>query len=85
MTRILLAILALTSAAMAHSWYPPDCCSDQDCKPINCIELIETRDGFEFDGVSFDKKAERASHDRHCHVCISKAGKGLCVFTLQGT
>lgn len=34
MRRLLLAALLFTSPAMAHSWYPPSCCGDYDCKPV---------------------------------------------------
>jgi hypothetical protein len=85
MTRLLLLLALLPSAAMAHSWYPVSCCHDQDCKRVPCDELVETQDGYRYGEVTFSKSAEKPSQDRWCHVCISKAGNGLCVFTLQGT
>lgn len=28
------ALLFLVTAALAHSWYPPECCSGQDCSEV---------------------------------------------------
>ncbi|HEX7960715.1 MAG TPA: hypothetical protein VF493_12400 [Terriglobales bacterium] len=88
MTRLLLALLLLSSEAMAHSWYPMECCHDQDCRKVPCDELVETPNGYLFDGVTFSKAMERPSKDRWCHVCIMGSGggrRGLCVFTQQGS
>lgn len=27
-------VLAFHRVALPHSWYPPECCSDQDCAPM---------------------------------------------------
>lgn len=79
-------LFALSSTlATAHSWYPPFCCSDQDCHPIVCNELVGSGDAIIYRGVTFGKNTIRPSMDDTCHVCISKAGKGLCVFTLPST
>jgi hypothetical protein len=85
MTRLLLLLALLPSVALAHSFYPYECCHDQDCRPVRCEDIEETPTGYRYDGVEFSKSAERPSQDRYCHVCISKAGNGLCLFTLQGT
>jgi hypothetical protein len=31
----------INSAAGAHSWYPKECCSDNDCRPVPCAELTK--------------------------------------------
>lgn len=89
MTRALIALLlVLSTQAGAHSWYPMNCCHDQDCHPVPCDQLVETPDGYIFDGVTFSKLNEQPSQDRHCHVCIMGSGsarRGLCVFTQQGS
>lgn len=87
MTR-LLALLLLTTSAMAHSWYPVNCCHDNDCRRVPCEDIAETPTGYLYDGVKFEKSAMQPSRDRWCHVCILEAGstkRGLCLFTLQGT
>ena len=85
---LLAAAFMVASAAQAHSWYPWQCCHDQDCRPVKCEDLTETKDGYEDDGVKFSKSMEQPSKDRMCHVCIMGDGAGrhgMCVFTLQGT
>jgi len=39
---VLMACLAfaLASAAYAHSWYDPDCCSGFDCSPVEKVEMV---------------------------------------------
>jgi hypothetical protein len=32
-------MLVCVTAAEGHSWYPHDCCHDNDCKPVPCAEL----------------------------------------------
>jgi hypothetical protein len=60
MTRALLLLLALTVPALAHSWYPPHCCSDQDCQPVKCEDISETPDGFVYErngGGAFPRRS----------------------------
>lgn len=89
MTRLaILALLALATAAQAHSWYPWECCSDHDCQRVKCEDIAEVDGGFRYDGVTFMRSAEKPSQDRYCHVCILGQGdarRGLCLFTLQGS
>jgi hypothetical protein len=33
------------NAAGAHSWYPKECCSDNDCRPVPCAELVRGKQG----------------------------------------
>jgi len=81
---VALLLVLSTSQALAHSWYPTECCHDQDCRPVKCEDITETKTGFEYDGVKFTKSSERPSQDRFCHVCIM-GRSGLCVFTRQGS
>lgn len=76
----LLAILGLlwyVHPVRAHSWYDADCCSDNDCHPIDsCDELHEQPDGSyrwtspKGQSFSFRKDRVRPSKDAHCHVCV---------------
>lgn len=53
-----------------HSWYPQHCCSDQDCKPVPCDQLIEAANGsFVWEGLTFLKNQVYPSLDQFCHVC----------------
>jgi hypothetical protein len=33
------ALMLVSGAATAHSWYPKECCHDKDCRPVPCAEL----------------------------------------------
>lgn len=80
-----LALLA--TAALAHSWYPQQCCGDRDCKPVPCDQLVEDRDGWLYipTGNHFTPPQVQPSQDRHCHVCLGLSDKrSLCAFILSG-
>jgi hypothetical protein len=38
----LLAILLAATPAAAHDWYPLECCHEQDCAPVDKVELVPT-------------------------------------------
>lgn len=85
-------LLCLTGMAGAHSWYPIECCSGQDCQPVSVDDLVEQSDGswkYLPTGLVFPKETIRPSQDRHFHVCIGRHsfnfGKPLCAFVLQGS
>jgi hypothetical protein len=84
---VIAASVLLSSAAYSHSWYPKDCCQGQDCRPVPCDELVETRHGLMWRGVViFNETQVKPSLDQFCHVC-AKEQQGsiipylpLCVF-----
>jgi hypothetical protein len=84
---LIAALLSLSTAAYAHSWYPKDCCHGADCRPVPCDELVETRNGLMWRGVvPFTETQVKPSQDQFCHVC-AKEQRGtilpylpLCVF-----
>ncbi len=89
MMRVLIIIIAfaLTSAALAHSWYPDACCGETDCKPVPCDQLVEDRNGWLFipTGNRFTPLQVRPSQDRYCHVCLGLTDKrSLCAFIVSG-
>ena len=74
--------IGLAAGAYAHSWYPKECCSQNDCVPADKIETgprgitavvvghqrIEVPSGF----------AARSSPDDRIHVCfVSSPEEGL--------
>lgn len=86
---ILIAALVMSSPAVAHahSWYPYECCSDNDCKPVPNASIHETRAGYVIDGneetVPFSDKRIRQSQDDNSHICTIGGradGRILCVF-----
>jgi hypothetical protein len=38
----LLAFLLAATPAAAHDWYPLECCHDQDCAPVDKVEMVPT-------------------------------------------
>jgi hypothetical protein len=76
------------SRALAHSWYPVRCCSDQDCRKVDRIEPLEDGDAlFHAGPISVVVPAEfmrLPSEDNHTHVCVYRIGSGeyrpRCVF-----
>lgn len=82
-----LLLATLIAPALAHDWYPSDCCSGRDCKPIACDELESREDGsivVRDSRTTFSREKIRPSRDTQCHTCIAY-GKPLCVFILQGS
>lgn len=75
-------LLSLCNSVNAHSWYPAECCHDQDCRPVPCDELIEQKDGsIKYSTHVFPKGKIRPSQDSMCHVCLSKTYEyPYCVF-----
>jgi hypothetical protein len=64
MTKIVALVMALTAPTFVHSWYPPKCCSGQDCAPVDCHELLETADGgFSWSGLVFKKVFKEMSEN----------------------
>lgn len=99
-TIIRLALLAAALAALlaycapppatAHSWYPPECCSDKDCFPIAYDELEPVPGGYLYTprNLFFPASKVRDSKDKYLHVCIGtydfNMGKPLCAFVHRG-
>ena len=77
--------------AAAHSWYPPYCCSDQDCMKVDRIEYV-TGGMYMITGELRvfvpDTMEKRPSQDNDAHICLLRTQSGRyrvrCVF-LPGT
>lgn len=82
-----LSLVLLITAALAHSWYEPDCCSSEDCYPVPAEDMIETEKGWKHlpTGTEYTGQMVRPSRDRHFHICIGKSGMPYCAYILQGT
>ena len=35
-----IAVMVMPSAAVAHEWYPRECCGNFDCAPVERVELL---------------------------------------------
>lgn len=66
---------------LAHSIYPYACCSDKDCKPVPCNELILQSDGtVKYLDMIFTKDMIQAPLDSACHICYTITHIPHCVF-----
>jgi hypothetical protein len=86
---IAFAVLVLgSSAALAHSWYPASCCSEQDCRPL--VEdkgetVTEAEDGWRlWDGRVIARGIAKLSPDRQFHLCETRTKTILCFFAPPG-
>src|SRR5262249_14982024 len=82
----LLIVAALVAAipALAHSWYPLACCSNMDCFPVACDQLVETGSDWFYvpTGNLFKREQVQPSQDAHCHVCLGRGRehRSICAF-----
>lgn len=78
-------LLTLSFSVRAHDWYPPHCCSGQDCYPID-QEDLEPVDGGYFvkaTGEFYPRKAVQESPDGKFHRCSiggRREARTLCLF-----
>lgn len=85
---IVAAFLLAAWPAVAHDWYPPDCCSGTDCQPRPCHLLERLVDGGVRDTQTrarYRRDQVRPSEDGRCHVCTGGGflfGPPICVFTV---
>ncbi len=78
---IVLAGVVFVVAARAHSWYPPNCCSDRDCAPLEQSRVRQTVDGYFIDEVYFIPHAQvKIPFDGDYHGCFSSTGALVCFF-----
>lgn len=79
-------LFSLPLITLVHSWYPNKCCSDNDCKPVDCSEIEKTPEGFRYYAkelgkyIEFTREQEDLSQDNNCHVCYLPS-KSYCIFT----
>ena len=80
------------SPAYAHSWYPRECCSNHDCKPVDDTSLeFDTAPGghpfarYKPTGNVFFQHQWKTSQDERYHVCINPYNaKSLCFYVRAG-
>jgi hypothetical protein len=75
-----LAVLALAGSALAHGRYPPECCSDHDCRPALPGEIEMMPDGRFLvvpTGEIFTRSQVRPSFDGHFHRCLYDPSKAV--------
>ncbi len=81
---VALSVMLIASSAYPHSWYPQNCCSQTDCRPVPCYEIEEIAGGwwqYLPTQQKFPPHGVHPSQDRFCHVCINvNVTQGYCVF-----
>ena len=67
-------LMLVNGTATAHSWYPHECCSENDCHPVPRAELVLTPEGdVKWKGVLyFSRRMVRLSLGEQCHVCVEE-------------
>jgi hypothetical protein len=82
------ALMLVSGAATAHSWYHEKCCHDKDCHPVPCEQIEKLREGWLWRDAAtkqrhwFPNDRLKASHDEACHVCVSPGTtpSGMCIY-----
>jgi hypothetical protein len=82
-------LFVFTGIALAHSWYPADCCAGNDCTQIPCPELVKQGADYVYRGTVFTASKFRESMDNFCHACAldPKTGNVIsprCLFLPKG-
>lgn len=78
--RPFLALLSLTSTALAHSWYPYECCSSRDCFAVEEQNVRTVPGGYALqDGTMIAYREARPSPDGKYHVCRRQDGTGALI------
>ncbi len=76
-TLVVLALVLLIVPALAHSFYPQDCCSGADCAPLAASRVQITAAGYLIDGrETIPFPLAKWSPDEHYHACFPKAMQG---------
>ena len=88
-------ILAFWNPATAHSWYPNECCNDDDCTPATIVSknskgfTLRSKFGDHF--IEYGSKLIRPSQDNYNHICVISdvgsevEGQPICVFIPVGS
>src|ERR1700729_245857 len=75
--------------ASAHDFYDEKCCHEQDCRPVNCNEIMSFggNKGWSWRKVFFAADRLHLSPDGNCHVCVGQSGlepAGICIYLPPG-
>ncbi|EIM27842.1 hypothetical protein [Microvirga lotononidis] len=89
-TILMIAGWLLSAPALAHSWYPIWCCSDQDCRELREDRgetVTETPEGWRlWDGRLIGRDYAKTSPDAKFHLCEEPATRAIiCFFAPEGS
>lgn len=68
---------------LTHSWYPPYCCAEKDCKEVPCSTIAHVGNTYKYTSdktYEFQEGMHQFSPDGLCHVCMW-TGYPKCIFT----
>lgn len=90
--RGLCVVTAVSGPVVAHGLYPPECCSDKDCRPALPNEIEMLSDGrFRVlpTGETFTRSQVRPSFDGNFHRCLydpsNPESRTFCVLVPGGS
>lgn len=85
--RALLIFLLLSSPALAHDWYPDDCCNKGDCDEVSASAIKVEPKGYRVlptdELIAYSSPKKRVSPDKNYHWCICKSCEPIktrCLF-----
>lgn len=95
MIRLALVLALLSSQAVAHSWYPYECCSDKDCEMVAAKDIKRDDTSWVLpNGERIPFENARESPDAEFHWCrytngktdpiIKPVGKAPCLWVPGG-
>ena len=85
---LLSTTLLLVTPSAAHDWYPPECCSGQDCAPVTAVSFVASSPNelpvmvvtTEYGTKPVPRTlTPRESPDGRMHACIYQ-GNLICLF-----
>lgn len=66
---------------LAHMLYSIECCSERDCHPVPCNEIVDLGTGWQWRRTVFSRAMLHTSPDGGCHVCIFENWyEGICIY-----
>lgn len=89
---VILFICGWAMQARGHSWYPAECCGDQDCAPVDAVTFVASDAAklpimvvsTKWGTKAVDERTKRyESKDGRLHACIYQ-GRVLCLFLPPG-
>jgi hypothetical protein len=78
---VVICFLSFLTVAMAHSFYPVECCSGYDCNMIDAKRVSLASGGYMVDSKFFvPQKDVRKSEDGDFHACFPQPNNLRCFF-----
>lgn len=76
---VILLSFMLAMNAIAHGWYPHECCHDNDCSEIDSTRVRSERGGYVIDGrFHVQQRDVRTSPDGNYHACFPGKDRLVC-------